>query len=120
MVKQVPMFHCKKPCGNCPYRTDSRVQHWSREEFADLLKTERNPLGTFYGCHKKNGGVCVGWPMNQDGRGFPSIALRMALSKAGVTRDYLDNLRSPAPMYASVEEMVRANFPELLKGTAGS
>lgn len=115
MVKQVPQFHCTKPCGSCPYRTDVPTAHWAREEFADLLKTERDPLGRVYGCHKKNGSICVGWLMNQDGRGFPSIALRMALSAHGVTREYLDRLKSPAPLYESVEEMVRANFPELLE-----
>ncbi len=72
-------------------------------------------MGTVYGCHKKNGDVCVGWLMMQDKNGFPSIALRLKLSRENVTRDYLDKLNSPSEMYATTEEMISANYPELLK-----
>ena len=114
-TKRMPIFHCTKPCASCPYRTDAPLQLWARAEFTALLKSEADPLGTVYGCHRNNGSVCVGWLMNQDARRFPSIALRMALSKHGVTRAYLDKLSSPAPLYPSVREMVKANYPELLK-----
>jgi hypothetical protein len=113
-MKKVPQFHCTKPCESCPYRTDAPLQLWAREEFIDLLKSENEYLGKTYGCHKGNGSVCVGWLMNQDKRRFPSIMLRVALSANNVTRAYLNKLSSPSPLYETVEDMVRANFPELL------
>jgi hypothetical protein len=114
-TKQVPLFHCTKPCNSCPYRTDTPVQHWAREEFEGVLEADKDPIGKVYGCHKKNGSICVGFLMDQDKRNFPSIALRISLSKHNVTREYLDKLTSPAPLYRSIREMVGANFPELLR-----
>lgn len=101
-----------QPCGDCPYRKDAPLQHWAREEFADLLATDCSEFGAIYGCHKKDGHTCVGWLMNQDERNFPSIALRIDLSRNNVTREYLDSLKSPAGLYASIKEMVLANYPE--------
>jgi hypothetical protein len=91
------------------------VRKWAIEEFAGLLEKDPDPLGATYLCHKKNGGVCVGFLMNQDARDFPSIRLRVDLMRRGVGREYLDRLRSPAPLYASIRAMVRANFPSLLR-----
>jgi hypothetical protein len=116
--KKVPLFHCTKPCRDCPYRTDAPLRLWAREEFEGVLESEGELLGRVYQCHGKTGSVCVGWLMNQDERGFPSIALRVALMRHEVTRDYLDSLRSPAPLYKSVQDIVRANFPELLGSDA--
>ena len=107
---------CKiSPCNNCPYRKDAPLQHWSKEEFINLLNTEKDFFGAVFGCHKKDGSVCVGWLMNQDKRGFPSLALRVSLTKNNVTKEYLENLKCKSPMYDSVEEMCYANFPELKK-----
>jgi hypothetical protein len=108
------LFSCTKPCGNCPYRTDAPKQLWAKEEFEDLLASERDYFGKVYNCHKNNGSVCVGWLIDQDKRNFPSIALRISLINHGVSREYLDNLASPAPLYFSVEEMIENNFPEIL------
>lgn len=118
----VPLFHCTQPCANCPYRTDAPRALWDREEFRRLLETETEEdpaagaaLGAVYACHKQNGSICVGWLMDQDRRHLPSIRLRMALLQEEVGAGYLDRLRSPAPLYPSVQAMVRANFPDLLE-----
>lgn len=116
MKKREFTFCGNKPCENCPYRTDAPVRLWAKDEFVDLLKSDRDRLGSVYGCHKKNGNVCVGWLMNQVERDLPSIALRVALSRQEISREYLDGLSSPAPLYASVDEMIAANFPEILNG----
>lgn len=108
-------FECTSPCGNCPYRTDSPLRHWPKEEFALLLANEASELGKSYSCHKQNGSVCVGFLMNQDERRFPSIMLRLDLIQNNVGRDYLDRLACPVPLFESVEEMVGANYPELLE-----
>lgn len=105
-------FKKKSPCGNCPYRMDAPLRHWNIEEFKDLLANEDTQFGTVYGCHKKDNSVCIGWLMNQDENRFPSIALRMTLSKNGITRDYLDKLTCKSQRFKSVESMCKANYPE--------
>jgi hypothetical protein len=105
-------YKCKTPCKNCPYRKDAPLQLWSVEEFKDLAENDSNYMGKVYGCHKKNGSVCVGWLMDQDKRYFPSIALRLSLAKNNITRVYLDALRCKSPLYSSIQEMSAANYPE--------
>ena len=106
-------FKCKTPCKNCPYRKDAPLALWSVEEFIDLIKNERTQFGTVYACHKKNGGVCIGWLINQDENRIPSIALRLTLSQKGITRKYLDSLHCKSEMFKTIEEMAIANFPEI-------
>jgi hypothetical protein len=107
-------FNCTSPCKNCPYRTDAPLRLWDREEFRKLLEHDKDPFGKVYDCHKNNGSICRGYLMDQDERNHPNINLRMMLSKHGVTRTYLDALACSSPMYASIEEMIAANFPDLL------
>lgn len=106
-------FKATSPCNNCPYRKDAPLQHWVKEEFKDLLKNETDFMGTVYACHKKNGCVCTGWLMMQDKNNFPSIALRIKLSKDRVNRGYLDSLYCESEMYDSVQEMAKANYNDL-------
>lgn len=108
--------YCKiSPCKSCPYRTDVKLAHWSIEEYKDLIENERSQLGTVYACHLKDGKVCTGWLMNQDKNYFPSIMLRISLSKHNITREFLDSLKCSVPMYETVEEMAKANYPDNFK-----
>jgi hypothetical protein len=112
-MNKVAPYTCTQPCNNCPYRTDAPLQHWDKSEYIKLLALENDTMGGIYGCHKNNGSTCIGWLMKQDENNFPSIKLRISLSKNNVTREYLDSLHSPAPLYASVKEMINANYPDL-------
>lgn len=103
-----------KPCNNCPYRKDAPVSHWHREEFQKVLDADKSEFGTVFECHKKNGCVCAGWLTDQDRRRFPSIALRLLLSRTGVGRNILDKLDNNTNLYESIEEMIEANFPDCL------
>lgn len=114
-MNKVGIYTCTQPCSNCPYRTDAPLQLWDKCEFEKLLASEHETLGRVYNCHKNNGSVCVGWLMKQDENNFPSIMLRISLSKHNVTREYLDQLHSPFPLYKNVRAMIKANFPQLLK-----
>jgi hypothetical protein len=105
-------YNRTQPCNNCPYRKDAPLKHWSVEEFKDLIRNDKLQLGTNYGCHKKDGHVCVGWLMDQDKRDFPSIILRVSLSKNKVTREYLDKLNCKSSLFKSIKEMAKANYPE--------
>lgn len=112
---KVHLFSCTQPCNNCPYRTDAPLQLWHKSEYEKLLAMESDQMGTIYGCHKNNGSVCVGWLMKQDENRLTSIQLRISLSKQKVTRDYLDSLHSPTPLYKNVAAMIKANYPTVLK-----
>jgi hypothetical protein len=109
------LFKGNKPCENCPYRKDAPVKHWHIGEFAKLLRYDKDNFAPTYMCHKNNGCICIGWLIDQDNRRLPNLNLRMSLQRHGITREYLDSLSSPYPMYESIREMIQANFPELLK-----
>jgi hypothetical protein len=114
-METAKLYSCKSPCGNCPYRKDAPRQLWAKEEFEGLLKNESSQFGAVYKCHKQNGSACIGWLINQRDRNLPSIALRISLMKNNVTPEYLESLKSTKPMFKTVQAMVRANFPQLLK-----
>lgn len=104
---------CKQtPCNNCPYRTDAPLQHWDIAEYEKLLQMERDTFGTVYGCHKNDGKACTGSVIKQDEQRFPSIALRLQIIQLKITREFLDSLYSPAPLYPTVLAMCRANYPD--------
>lgn len=108
------MTYCKiSPCNNCPYRKDAPLQHWSIDEFKDLLKSDKDYIGKVYGCHKNDNTACAGFIINQDKRGVPSIATRISFSKNNITIAFLDTLTCKSKMFDSIEEMATANYPEL-------
>lgn len=114
MKKNINPFQCSSPCNNCPYRKDAPLKLWHKSEYVKLLKMESDQMGTVYDCHKKNGTVCVGWLMKQRDSNYPSIMLRMLLSKFQIGYEYLEKLSSPSKLYRTVQSMVRANYPNLL------
>jgi len=103
-------YGCKTPCGNCPYRKDAPLQLWKKEEFENLAHSEEQLFGRVYNCHKNNGTRCVGWLMMQDKNGFPNLTLRIDLTKFKVDREHLDSLHCRSEMYASIPEMIKANY----------
>ncbi len=108
-------FKHKSPCTSCPYSKDAKLRHWGVSEFIALLKTEKDYMGTVYACHKKNGSVCIGWLIQQNKNNFPSIMLRLKLTRENISRDYLDSLTCKSELFSSVQEMTLENYPELKK-----
>jgi hypothetical protein len=108
-------FSATKPCSNCPYRTDAPLKLWDISEFEKLLQNEGQQFGGVYLCHKDNGSACVGWLIKQRDEGMPCISLRLKLIKERPPSGYIDSLSSPAPLYKTIREMVKANYPKLLK-----
>jgi hypothetical protein len=94
---------------------DAPLKLWHVSEFKKLLEKENDQFGAIYNCHKNNGSICVGWLMKQQENGFPSIALRLSLIQRNVSREYLDSLHSPSPLYENVIAMIKANFPKAVK-----
>lgn len=108
-------FKCKSPCKNCPYRIDAPLQLWHKEHYVELMTNDADVLnGKMYLCHKNHGGVCVGWLIIQRTRNYPSIQLRIEMIKQNINSIYLGSLRCKTKMYATIKDMVQANFPELL------
>lgn len=118
MKDALPFFSGKSPCSSCPYRKDAPLQLWDKYEFEKLLKEDKEMFGGTYKCHKNNGSCCKGWLMNQDSRNFPNLNLRIQLSKHGIARQYLDSLKSKAPLFESIEKMCVANYPESLNSNS--
>ncbi len=111
----------KEPCQSCPYRTDARLQYWDKAEFKNLLRSDADPIqGAVFGCHQtrklNEPSVCGGWLLDQKNRGVPSIQLRPSLIRNKEAVHCLENVSSKVELYGSIEEMVLANFPELIEG----
>jgi len=109
-AEQKPLYGETSPCATCPYQKTAKLQLWDRREFIRLLEMENDQMGAVYHCHKNDGSVCRGWLIDQDKRNFPSIMLRLSLSRHNITREYLDKLQCLNPMFDSVEEMCVANY----------
>ncbi|GAB3761506.1 hypothetical protein GCM10028817_38970 [Spirosoma pomorum] len=71
-------------------------------------------MGKVYGCHKNDGSVCRGFLINQRERDIPSISTRLAIITNDIKPGYMESLTCSVPMYASIEDMINANYPALL------
>lgn len=110
----------KEPCQSCPYRKDVRTEYWAREEYEGLLDQDADPItGAIFGCHQTRKlpvpSICAGWLLDQKNRGVPSIQLRLSFIRNKVAVDCYNQVSDGGhELYGSIEEMVRANYPELL------
>lgn len=107
-------FDTESPCKSCPYRCDAKLGLWHPSEFDNLAATERSEMGAVFACHgtgkRKEPSVCAGWMLDQQRRGFPSIALRHALLRNKSAVAILDVLSDGGhELYGSVQEMIEAN-----------
>lgn len=86
----------REPCASCPYRKDVPVGTWHRSEFENLLAQDADPLhGKTFGCHKYRNRpadeqrMCVGWFLDQQRRGYPSIKLRiLVMTSEGAAEEF--------------------------------
>ncbi len=109
--------HPTVPCSSCPYRTDTRLAHWHREEFERVQASEVAIIGSVFACHKhldlpdKERGTCAGFMLDQKERGIPNLGVRMALSRDPELAKALEKVRAPkgVRMY-SADRMCEANF----------
>lgn len=74
----------RTPCASCPYRKDVPTGTWHVSEFENLLANDADPVaGGVFGCHKwrhrpkDERRLCIGWLLDQQRRGMPSIQLRL-------------------------------------------
>jgi hypothetical protein len=104
------------PCQSCPYRKDAPIGLWDPIEFQNLLKTERDMLGSVFACHgeakkpTKERALCAGWLLDQKARNLPSIRLRILLSSDERAADQFNRVCGDGlDLFNSVEEMCVAN-----------
>lgn len=101
-------FALKRTCAECPWRKDVATGRFPPERFEALRATvgacdAQRPI---FACHKSSENepqACVGYLLVE---GMANLNVRMLGSKAGATPDALS---AAGPLYASFEEMARAN-----------
>jgi len=105
-----------RPCKTCPYRKDVPVGVWDPVEFQNLLEQDARQFGRMFDCHGEiakqpaDRELCAGWLLDQQRRGLPSIALRMAVISDPAIRDQLERVDGEGiELYSSIERMCAAN-----------
>jgi hypothetical protein len=93
--------YCKKPCAECPWRTDVKPGKFPVERFRVLAPTAYDMARNIFACHmSREGGevACAGFVLQQ---GAHNLSLRMARQRFDVS--------SAAPLYDNYREMAIAN-----------
>lgn len=93
--------YCKKPCAECPWRTDVKPGKFTPARFRQLASTAYDLAGTVFGCHMCKEGrevACAGFVLMQ---GAHNLALRMA-------RQHFD-VRTDVALYPTYRRMAIAN-----------
>lgn len=107
-------FDIKKPCANCPFRTDIAPFLNRGPEIAKSLSDDHNwfachqttPAGTGKRIKRADQSHCAGAMMVLWREGNPNIAMRLALLTKMITREQLE---APAPVFNSLEEFAAVN-----------
>ena len=93
--------YCKRPCAECPWRTDVAPGKFPVERFVKLAHTAYDLAIGVFACHmSKEGGemACAGFVLMQ---GAHNLSLRMARQRFDVASD--------APLHATYRRMAVAN-----------
>jgi hypothetical protein len=106
-----------RPCGSCPYRTDTPSGVWSAEEYEKLPRFdgqtwEQDP--SIFMCHQADGRLCAGWVGCHDM--MESMGLRLALARGSITGEIADaciNYTTDVELYASGAEACAAGKAEI-------
>lgn len=101
-------FALKRTCAECPWRKDVATGRFPPERFEALRATvgDGDASRPIFACHKSpvnEPQACVGYLLVE---GMANLNVRMLGSKAGAKPDALS---AAGPLYASFEEMARAN-----------
>ena len=103
------------PCASCPYRRDAKLGFWDAREFVRLLETERDLMGSVYGCHQDNKKAqdvraCAGWLLDQRARNVPSLRLRRMLRNEAEAVRFEQVHDGGHKLFPTLEAMCRANL----------
>lgn len=95
------MNYARKPCAECPWRTDVPVGKFPPARFIALAHTAYDLAGQVFACHmSKEGGefACAGFTLMSSAH---NMAMRMARHPFEV--------ESPYPLFATYRQMAIAN-----------
>ncbi len=102
----------RRPCGNCPWRTDAPREHWDPEHFRSIARTCRGDGMHVMLCHKAKGErpapdapVCQGWVRVL---GFDAIGVRIAAMTGRVAEAEVFDREGPE-LFKSFDDMLDAN-----------
>ncbi len=106
-----------RPCGSCPYRTDTPSGVWERHEYEKLPRFdgetwEQDP--SIFMCHQQDGRLCAGWVGCHDMQ--ESLGLRMAAAMGDVTTAVVDACMAyttDVELYATGAEACAAGLREV-------
>lgn len=93
--------YCKRPCAECPWRTDVKPGKFTVARFQSLAHTAYDMARKIFACHmSKEGGevVCAGYLLSQ---GAHNLSLRLARQRFDVSSD--------VPLHPTYRSMARAN-----------
>lgn len=96
-----PLPYCKRPCAECPWRTDVPPGKFPASRFRALAGTAYDMARTIFACHmSKEGGevTCAGYLIRQ---GAHNLTLRLAQQRFEVASD--------APLFPTYRAMAIAN-----------
>lgn len=103
-------YDLKKPCGNCPFRTDC-LPGWLGEESAERIATAITDLQQTFSCHKTDRGAnkeettqhCGGALIMLEKMGQPNQMMRIAERLGFYDRSKLD---MNAPVFDDTQEFI--------------
>lgn len=106
-----------RPCGSCPYRTDTPSGVWERREYEKLPRFdgetwEQDP--SIFMCHQQDGRLCAGWVGCHDM--LNSFGLRVATAMGHITQEVADaciNYTTDVGLYATGAEACEAGLREV-------
>jgi hypothetical protein len=98
--------YARKPCDECPWRTDVAPGRFPPERFRVLAKTAYDVSWTMFGCHKSPEGrefACAGFILVG---ATHNLGFRFALRDGRIDPE---KVSSPFPLFASYRAMAIAN-----------
>lgn len=99
-------LYCKKPCPECPWRTDVPTGHFPPERFAVLAHTAYDISTVMFGCHQSPEGAefaCAGFMLKG---AIHNLGVRFAIRDGRIDPRQIS---SPYPLFDSYREMAIAN-----------
>lgn len=99
------MKHAKIPCAECPWRRDVPTGKFTPERFRLLAHTAYDVARKVFGCHMSKEDdefACAGFLLQSSAH---NLSVRMALTES----NFIADVRSPYPLYATYREMAIAN-----------
>lgn len=101
------LVHPKKPCAECPWRTDVEPGRFGADRFRELASTGEDMAMKLFACHKsadEQPTVCAGFLLRGAAH---NLSLRLAYSRGEIIPENVSD--GGYPLFAGYREMAVAN-----------